>query len=264
MKRLIRENTNSDGSLNNDSVLRAVMQYRNTPDRDTNFSPAQVIFGRNLRDFLPSPQTRYKVQRDWIMLAEDREKALAKRAVSNMEKLTVGTRELPPLSVGDSVLVQNQMGNHPSKWDITGVVVEVKEFDQYVLKIDGSGRLTLRNRKFLRKITPYQLTKHFKSDMPVPPTPIQEPPQSPPPQPPARIPDELPKPDSSPTTGPPETPAETLAGTPPAPPLSPAPTPPSPPTSVEPRRSSRVKKETDRLVAVKVSPPSVESSSGMP
>ena len=137
------------------------MTYRNTPDRDTGKSPAQVIFGRNLRDFLPSPQTRYKPQPEWIMLREDREKALAKRAVSNMEKLNRNCRILPKLAVGDSVLVQNQVGNHPSKWDITGIVVEVKEHDQYIVKVDGSGRMTLRNRKFLKKITPYSMTKHF-------------------------------------------------------------------------------------------------------
>jgi hypothetical protein len=34
-------------------------------------------------------------------------------------------------------------------------VVEIKPFDQYVVKIHGSGRLTTRNRKFLRQITPY-------------------------------------------------------------------------------------------------------------
>ena len=32
--------------------------------------------------------------------------------------------------------------------------MECKEFDQYVIKIDGTGRLTKRNRKFLRKLTP--------------------------------------------------------------------------------------------------------------
>ena len=39
--------------------------------------------------------------------------------------------------------------------DITGTVVEVKPFDQYVVKVHGSGRLTARNRKFLRRVTPY-------------------------------------------------------------------------------------------------------------
>ena len=76
-------------------------------------------------------------------------------ALRNMEQLTLGTKHLPPLQVHDTVQVQNQVGNHPSRWDITGTVVEVKEHDQYVVKVHGSGRLTTRNRKFLKKIEPY-------------------------------------------------------------------------------------------------------------
>ena len=155
MKRLCRDNTSRDGGLNNDKFLRAVMAYRNTPDRDTGRSPAQVIFGRELRDFLPAPLRRYQPQPQWLMLREDREKALRKRALRNMEKLEVGTRQLEKLHVHDTVQVQNQVGNHPSRWDITGTVVEVRSHDQYVVKVHGSGRLTARNRKFLRKITPY-------------------------------------------------------------------------------------------------------------
>ena len=52
-------------------------------------------------------------------------------------------------------MIQNQVGNHPSRWDITGRVVEVKDYDQYVVRVDGSGRLTMRNRRFLRRLTPY-------------------------------------------------------------------------------------------------------------
>ena len=122
MKRLLRENNNGDGSLINDRFLRALMVYRNTRDRDTKRSPAQVVFGRCLRDFLQAPQTRYKVHLEWILLQEDREKALAKRSVSNMERLSQNTKELPRLGVGDCVLVQNQVDNYPSKWDITGQV----------------------------------------------------------------------------------------------------------------------------------------------
>ena len=61
---------------------------------------------------------------------------------------------LPPLVVGDCVRIQNQTGPHPTKWDKTGIVVEVRQFDQYVVRVDGSGRVTLRNRKFLRKYLP--------------------------------------------------------------------------------------------------------------
>ena len=58
---------------------------------------------------------------------------------------------LPPLTIGDCVRIQNQTGPNPTKWDKTGVVVEATQFDQYVVRVDGSGRVTLRNRRFLRK-----------------------------------------------------------------------------------------------------------------
>ena len=41
------------------------------------------------------------------------------------------------------------------RWERSGVVVEVKDLDQYVIRMDGSGRLFVRNRKFLRRIVPY-------------------------------------------------------------------------------------------------------------
>ncbi len=35
-------------------------------------------------------------------------------------------------------------------------MVEKKPYNQYLIKIDGTGRTTLRNRKHLRKFTPFQ------------------------------------------------------------------------------------------------------------
>lgn len=70
------------------------------------------------------------------------------------ERWAEHTRRLPPLTVGDTVHIQNQIGLYPRKWDKSGVVVEVRQFDQYLVRVDGSGRLTLRNRKFLRKYRP--------------------------------------------------------------------------------------------------------------
>lgn len=153
-KRLIRDNTGGRGELNNDRFARALAQYRNTPDQDVGLSPAQILFGRHLRDHMPVLPDQYRPRREWLMMAEDRERALAQRHAREVDRLSEHTKRLAPLMVGDCVVVQNQVGNFPGKWDKTGSVVEIREFDQYLVKFDGSGRCTLRNRRFLRKILP--------------------------------------------------------------------------------------------------------------
>ena len=65
------------------------------------------------------------------------------------------TQRLVPLEIGQVVLLQNQTGKNPTRWDKSGQIVEVLPFDQYRVKIDGTGRSSLRKRKFLRAITPY-------------------------------------------------------------------------------------------------------------
>ena len=92
---------------------------------------------------------------EWRLLQEDREVALAKRAVKCEERLLEGTKELPELKVGTTVRVQNQVGDRSTRWDKTGEVVEVKPHQQYEVRIHGSGRLTVRNRRFLRAIIPF-------------------------------------------------------------------------------------------------------------
>ena len=85
-----------------------------------------------------------------------------------MEQLKTGTKQLGKLEVHDTVQVQNQVGKHPTRWDITGTIVEVRPFDQYTVKIHGSGRLTTRNRKFLRKIVPNAQEKTAPAPLPEP------------------------------------------------------------------------------------------------
>ena len=78
------------------------------------------------------------------------------RHMKEAEQWTMHTGRLPPLAVGHCVCIQNQTGPHPNKWDRTGVIIEVRQFDQYVVRVDGSGRITLCNRKFLRRYVPVQ------------------------------------------------------------------------------------------------------------
>ena len=52
-----------------------------------------------------------------------------------------------------NVFVQNQVRPNPKWWDRTGTVIECKDYDQYVIKVDGTGHSTTRNRKFLRMLS---------------------------------------------------------------------------------------------------------------
>ena len=133
---------------------RAVLQYRNYPDSQTKLSPAICIFSRPTKDFIPVVSGRNKPHTTWQDTLATREDALRNRHMRCVERLSLHTHRLSPLTVRDYVRIQNQVGPNPTKWDKTGVVIEVKQFNQYEIRVDGSGRVTLRNRKFLRKYSP--------------------------------------------------------------------------------------------------------------
>ena len=154
IKRMIVGNTGPHGELNTDRFQRAMLTYRNTPDPETNISPAMCIFGRPTRSTIPIIPGKYRPHPTWRETLQNREDALRIRHHKIAERLSLNTRRLPPLRVGNHVRIQNQIGSNPHKWDKTGLVIEVKQYDQYVVRVDGSGRVTLRNRKFLRTFTP--------------------------------------------------------------------------------------------------------------
>ena len=153
--RMLRDNLTPTGSLDSDRFLRALLTYRNTPDRDTGKSPAQVIFGHAIKDFFPVHPQYFQPRPEWLLTAEQREIALARRHARQGAVLTEHTKVLKPLNMSDVVLVQNQAGRRGKKWDRTGVVIEVLDHDQYRIRMDGSGRPSLRNRRFLKSITPF-------------------------------------------------------------------------------------------------------------
>ena len=150
VKRILLGNINSTtGDLDTDSAARAIMTHRNTPSQDTGVSPAVMLFGRPLKDHLP--RLNQKLRDEWEAIADRREDALARR-VSIVSPST--NRELQPLGVGDAVQIQNQTGNRPNKWNTTGIISEVLPNRQYNVITDGSRRVTLRNRRFLKRIMP--------------------------------------------------------------------------------------------------------------
>ena len=160
-KRMLMDNVGPDGKLDNDAMVRALLTHRNTPDAGCKLSPAQVLLGRPLRDTLPTISKEVMMFNNeefhpqWREAWRAKEEALKTRYVKTLETLGEHSRALPPLRHGDHIMIQNQSGRFPKKWDKSGMVVEVKGHDQYVVKVAGSGRLTLRNRRFLRLYTPH-------------------------------------------------------------------------------------------------------------
>ena len=155
-------------------------------------------------------------------------------------------------------MIQNQHGarNIAKKWDKIGLVLENLGYNKYLIKVDGSGRVTDRNRQFLRQFTPVTSTLPGPrpSDSYVP-DPVVQPeyqrPIEPEPvvqqyRPVQIIPDMIPEPPIPSTPKPVMPPEPTSPSTPESPSFVTPPTTPvaaEPPVAPEaPRRSSRINK----------------------
>ena len=220
-KRLVMDNLGPGGNLDTDKFARALLAHRNCPDEALGgLSPSQIIFGRQLRDHLPALINKYKPRSEWRLEADLREKALAKRHGTMEKWLLHGAKPLPPLHNGDTVAVQDLTNKgKPGRWTKSGIIVEVLPHDAYLVKVHGSRALTKRNRRFLRKITPFTpaspitygesyavppLPTQANQDTtsqppPVPVTPLPEPPVLPQPSPPTNSHQTLPAAQVAPT-----------------------------------------------------------------
>ena len=125
-KRILAGNTSPNGSLDNDKVAKALLQYRNTPLPEIGLSPAQLLLHRQLRDSIPANPKLYLPNKSWVISADEREKAFSLRNKQVKEKYDQGSRSLNPITVGTHVRVQNG-----KRWDKTGCVVESLPNGQY-------------------------------------------------------------------------------------------------------------------------------------
>jgi len=148
-KRIIRDNLGPNGSLHTNQAVQAILQYRNTPLSDCKLSPAQILFHRQLRDTIPSHPHHYQLHEDWLLAAKEREQQQSLKHQGIMQQHDLYAKQLPPLNLGQEVVIQGL----DKKWSKHGKVVEVLTNRQYRIRLAGSGRLTLQNRRFLRLIT---------------------------------------------------------------------------------------------------------------
>ena len=84
MKRLLQGNVSPSGEIDSEGYVRAILQFRNTPDPMNGMSPSELVFGRALRDVLPvRPETQIfqngEVRPIWKEMWKMREDTLRER-----------------------------------------------------------------------------------------------------------------------------------------------------------------------------------------
>ena len=121
IKRLLMDNIDSQGRLDTDKMVRALLIKRNTPDPGCHLSASEVLFGHKIRDTLPFIRKDMELFKNdqischWREAWQQKEGALKARYVKTLEKLAQHSRQLTPLKVADQVLIQNQSGPHPTR-----------------------------------------------------------------------------------------------------------------------------------------------------
>ena len=149
-KRMLEGNIGNNGELENDKVARAVLQYHNTPLSDGVLSPAQLLFGRPLADFLPVNPRSYQLHPYWRREINKHQTSRAKHHTELATRYNRGTRNLPPLSTGQTVSLQSPT---TKRWNRTGSITEKLPHRRYKIRLHDNGNTTIRNRRFLKPYT---------------------------------------------------------------------------------------------------------------
>ena len=112
------------GELDNDKMVRVLLTQRNTPDQECHRINS---FWQPITRQLPIHGERHhgiqnsRSNKKWRNAWELKEEALRIRIVKTKENLSEHSRTLPPLWHDDQVLIQNQTGRFPRKWDRSGI-----------------------------------------------------------------------------------------------------------------------------------------------
>ena len=104
------------------------------------------LFPRQVSSLLPIPAN--------LLSGVAKDKLQEKIRADGDKRWSEHTKVLPDLKVGEFVQLQNLKGRHRLKSDYNGEVVGRHNVNSYAVKVNGTNRVTVRNRASLRKIPP--------------------------------------------------------------------------------------------------------------
>jgi hypothetical protein len=115
------------GDVTSEAFAQGMLEFRNTP-RENGLSPAEMVFGHQLRSIVPAHRSSFATQWQKIMEATDRQAELD--AVIKF-RYDEHARPLGPLSVGTAVRVRDPKSK---LWDKVGVIVAIGRYRSYRIK----------------------------------------------------------------------------------------------------------------------------------
>ena len=141
MKKII-QNSMRDSQIDEDRLLTALLQYRNTPNKRDNVSPALKLFGHPIQNRLPMHKkslnqgTTKKTERKAHTFPNGHDYQVKKH-------YNKSAKELPGLKPDEQIAMYNQSTN---KWATNGIIVQ-RISKRLELE---PGSILHRNRKYLR------------------------------------------------------------------------------------------------------------------
>ena len=156
MKRLIHCTYNGQlKTVDPHEWAQTILLYHNTPRQPSGYSPAQLLFGREIRDGLPTPIDHYKPA-----LRAEVERRLRQVRLHQDPKLH--RHELPVLNPGQPVVIQSPQ---TQRWTDRGIIIGFGQNNrEYVVEFRRNGKRYVRNRRFLKP----DLQARFQAPAPEP------------------------------------------------------------------------------------------------
>ena len=136
--------------LDKSKLARALLQYRNTPSRRDGLSPAQKLLGKPVQDTIPAHRRAFAPQWQKASTNLDKQDPESSNTVINQHYYDLHAHPLSDIQIGSNVAIQNST---TKRWDIYGIVTHIGPYRQYHVKT-SSGRILIRNRRFLRRRIP--------------------------------------------------------------------------------------------------------------
>ena len=131
-----------------------------TSEYGSKVAPAEIVMGKRLRGARSSITkdgmltNNPSVNLEWKDWWSKKEAVMQGRYPKDFEVSPGVTPHLKPLKVYTKVFTRSRTVKAPLRWDRTGAVREFLPSDQHIVTVHGAGRISRRNRKFLRADVP--------------------------------------------------------------------------------------------------------------